>query len=137
MAKVQRPKIRAGNAIGYKSPPRHTQFKKGQSGNAKGRPKGSLNIATVLAKTLREKLTVTENGRRKTITKLDAAVKQLVNKAATGDARAIQLLIGLSQAVEERGEAPDDARGALPEADQQVMKSLLTRIQQYANGGKK
>ena len=120
--------------VGYRSPPREHQFKPGQSGNPRGRPKGSLNVATVLAKTLREKLTVMENGRRKTITKLDAAVKQLVNKAATGDARAIHLLLGLSQAVEDRAEAPGAMPKNVPEADQQVMKSLLTRIQSYAKG---
>ena len=33
--------------IGYKKPPRDTQFKPGQSGNFKGRPKGAKNFATV------------------------------------------------------------------------------------------
>ena len=40
--------------VGYGNPPQHTRFKKGQSGNPRGRPKGTLNLATVLARTLRE-----------------------------------------------------------------------------------
>ena len=35
--------------VGYKKPPLHTRFKKGQSGNPSGRPKGSKNFSTLLA----------------------------------------------------------------------------------------
>ena len=136
MRKLHRLKSKSPT-VGYKRPPLDHQFKSGRSGNPRGRPRGSLNVATVLARTLREKLTVTENGRRKTITKLDAAVKQLANKAATGDARAIHLLLGLSQAVEDRAQASGEIHEAPPEADQQVLQSLLTRIQTYAKGGKR
>jgi hypothetical protein len=69
--------------VGYCHPPESARFTKGQSGNPKGRPKGSLNVATVFIKTLREKVVINENGQRKTVTKLEAAIKQLVNKAAS------------------------------------------------------
>ncbi len=130
-------KHRAGAVVGYGKPPKTAQFKPGQSGNPRGRPKGSLNVAAVLERTLREPLVVTEGGRRRVITKLEAAVKQLANKAASGDARAIQLLIGLTQAVEDRPGATPASRETLPEADRQVMQSLLARIQRYANEGKR
>ena len=80
--------------VGYGRPPVATQFRQGVSGNPRGRPKGTRNFATVVAATLGERLTITENGRRKRITKLDAVVKQLVNRAAGGEARSIQLLCG-------------------------------------------
>jgi Family of unknown function (DUF5681)/DNA methylase len=79
--------------IGYGKPPRHTQFRKGQSGNPKGRPRGAKNSATLLNEALDEPVVVTENGRRKTITKKQVIVKQIVNKAAGGDYRSIQLLL--------------------------------------------
>src|SRR5436190_1415506 len=72
------------HTVGYRKPPTHSRFKKGKSGNPNGRPKGTVNFATVLLKTLREKVVIKENGRRTVITKLEASVKQLVNKAASG-----------------------------------------------------
>jgi len=86
--------------VGYGKPPKKHQFKKGQSGNPNGRPKGILNMATVIERTLREKVIVNENGERKTITKLEAAMKQVANKAASGDLRAFQQLISLAHYAE-------------------------------------
>lgn len=83
--------------IGYGKPPAVTRFKKGQSGNPKGRPKESLDIASRLRAALNERVTVTEDGRRKKIAKVDAIFKQLVNKAAAGDTRAIKLTFELAQ----------------------------------------
>jgi len=83
--------------VGYAKPPRHTQFKKGQSGNRKGRPHGAKNVATVLEQALGERVTITENGRRKSVTKMEVILKRLVNKAAQGDHRSTQLLIAYTE----------------------------------------
>ena len=80
-------------AVGYGKPPRHTRFPNGRSGNPKGRPKGSKNSTTLFLEALGEEVVVSENGRRKKITKREAIVKQLVNKAASGDHRSIQLVL--------------------------------------------
>jgi len=79
-------------AVGKGKPPERTRFKKGQSGNPKGRPPNSKNSATLLNEALSELVVITENGQRKSITK-KAIVKQIVNKAASGDYRSIQLLL--------------------------------------------
>ena len=73
------------NSVGYKRPPRHTRFKKGKSGNPRGRPGGSLNLGFKLEKVAPALVTVTESGKRKTLSKVDVALRRLVNNAAEGD----------------------------------------------------
>lgn len=118
-------------AVGFGRPPQSTRFKKGVSGNPKGRPKGSLNVATVFMRTLREKVVINEHGQRKTVTKLEAALKQLVNKAAGGDLRAIGQLRDLAREAEEKQNAAATQQGpAVDDLDQEVMFGILQRFQQ-------
>jgi hypothetical protein len=119
--------------VGYGNPPEATRFRKGQSGNPKGRRKGSLNVSTVFAQTLREKVVVTENGQRKTITKFEAAIKQFVNKAASGDLRALHLLVNLSRETETREGLSQPTSPALSESDQKVMQGIMKRFQNVTN----
>jgi hypothetical protein len=122
--------------IGYRNPPQRTQFKKGHSGNPKGRPKGKRNLATVLGKTLGEKVVINENGRRRTITKLEAAVKQLVNKAASGDLRALHHLTALARSAEERSPEAITPTSVMAEVDQKVLKGIFSRFEQNGAGSR-
>jgi hypothetical protein len=115
--------------VGYGKPPRATRFKKGLSGNLKGRPKGSLNVATVFTKTLREKVVINENGRRKTVTKLQAALKQLVNKGASGDLRALRQLVELAHDAEAKQNIPELNNPVIGGVDQEVIEGILKRFQ--------
>lgn len=116
------------NDVGYGKPPQNFRFKKGRSGNPRGRPKGALNMATVLARTLREKVVIDANGKRKTVSKLEAAIAQLVSKAMSGDAHAIRYLCQLASA-EERSVVVEPTT-QLSETDQKVMANVLKRFQQ-------
>jgi len=115
--------------VGYRSPPEATRFRKGVSGNPRGRPKGSLNVATVLTRTLRETVVINENGLRKTVTKLEAALKQLVNKAAAGDLRALRHLTDLARDAEVQQNVRDAQLHDLGELDRDVMQGILLRFQ--------
>jgi hypothetical protein len=112
--------------VGYRRPPIATRFRPGQSGNPRGRPKGARNLSTVVAAALNERVAINENGRRRRITKLEAAVKQLVNRAASGEARATQLLLAFVQASEAR--SAQQGPGRLCDADAIVMAELARRL---------
>jgi hypothetical protein len=126
--------------VGYKKPPRHTQFKRGVSGNAKGRPKGAKNFATVIEEELRARIVVTENGKRKRISKREAIAKQTVNKAAAGDHKATSTLLNEARFQESQNHLLPVAQSQIvaPE-DQMVMDNILQRILQSQppclNGG--
>lgn len=116
-------------AVGYGRPPKASQFQKGQSGNPKGRPKGSLNVATALERELNQRVTIKENGVTRSITKFEAAIKQMVNKAATGDAKAIQFLVSVLNV--SNGGPPDAPQSVPLEADLAVMASMVRRFQAH------
>jgi len=118
--------------VGFGKPPKTSQFRKGSSGNPKGRPKGRRNLATVLERTLQEKVIVNENGVRRTVTKLEAAVKQLVNQAASGDLAAMRQLSALAGSTEEEQVAPPTKE--LDHDDLKVMENVLKRFNKSANG---
>jgi hypothetical protein len=82
---------------GYGKPPKSGMFKKGQSGNPKGRPKGVKNFQTELCSVLRSKVTVTEAGKPKSVSTVEAALMRLREKALKGDQRALEILLGYAR----------------------------------------
>ena len=117
-------------AVGYGKPPRHAGFQKGRSGNPKGRPKGSKNLATLVAQALDEKVMVTEEGRPRRVTKRELVVTQLVDKSAAADLRAIKQLTDIVQSAERRSEAgaapSEPARLTAP--DKEVIELFVARL---------
>ena len=115
--------------VGYGKPPASTRFKKGRSGNPKGRPKGALNLASLFMKALREPVVISEHGQRKTVTKLQAALKQLVNKAASGDLRALRQLVELACDAEAKQNSAPAQLPDVGELDREVMEGIVRRFQ--------
>jgi len=120
--------------VGYGKPPTQTRFRKGQSGNPAGRPRGSKNLATLFETELGERIAVSENGRRKRITKQQAMVKHVVNKALSGDSRLLQLLLAEIRLIENRPEST--ANGEILEAaDLKVIRSFQERLRRITQNG--
>ena len=113
--------------VGYGKPPKNMQFKPGESGNPKGRPRGTKNLATDLSEELAEKIIVNEGGRQLKISKQRAMIKSLLAKALKGDTRAatvlLKLLIDAEQATTRNAVAD-----ALSEDDQAILASFAQRV---------
>jgi hypothetical protein len=81
--------------VGYGKPPRYTRFKKGQSGNPRGRPSDAKNLSSLLDRALNEPVFIIENGRRRKVSKRRAFINRLVDRAAEGDLRAGKILLDI------------------------------------------
>jgi hypothetical protein len=113
--------------VGYGKPPASGRFAIGRSGNPKGRPKGAKNLATIVLRESRQPVRVNGPRGSRSVTKLEATVMQLVNKAAQGDLPAQREFISLVRISEDAADP-----GVLPltshEIDQQVMQNLVRRM---------
>ena len=81
--------------VGYRKPPKATQFKPGKSGNAKGRPKGTKNFKTDLLEELQEQILIKESGKGLSVSKQRAFIKAIMAGAVKGDARAANLILNM------------------------------------------
>jgi Family of unknown function (DUF5681) len=91
-----------GYEVGYRKPPKDTQFKKGSSGNPKGRPKKALDFDHALLRESRVSVTINENGQRRRITKHELAIKQLLNKTIGGNIPAARFYFDRHQKASEK-----------------------------------
>ena len=94
--------------VGYRQPPLHSRFKKGQSGNPEGarlHRRRDVRLAALLEAALDAKV----GGRpRRTLTRRQAIVAGLVEKSAAGDLRATKLLLDLVRKTELAAPPPGD-----------------------------
>lgn len=109
--------------VGYGKPPTSTRFKPGQSGNPRGRPKGSKNFATDLEEVLAEPVYLTENGRRRRVTKQRAAIMATINRAIRGEPAAVARVLQMLQAFL-TGRSEDD-EPALAYDDANLLETFL------------
>jgi hypothetical protein len=110
--------------VGYRKPPKATRFKPGKSGNPKGRPQGSHNLATDLAAELGEPITVREDGRHRRVSKQRALIKSLMAKSLQGDVRAAAALLSLYARV--ITDAPEDE--PIEQNELQILRRFAPRL---------
>lgn len=114
--------------VGYGKPPKHTRFRKGQSGNPRGPKKGSRALKTDLDQALNATLTITVGGKRRKDTTQALSMFTLAAKAATGDLRASRLLADLVLSVFGPGER-GGGETKLSKQDAELLERLLERLE--------
>jgi hypothetical protein len=79
--------------VGYGRPPVHSRFKPGQSGNPKGRAKGSKNLRTILKQVSNEQIQIREGDRPRHMSRMEVLVRTTYARAFKGDPKALASLI--------------------------------------------
>ena len=105
------------NSAGYGKPPVEHRFKKGVSGNPKGRPRkappSALDglslppLGRILLEEAYRPVTIQENGKARTISLLRAVMRRTVHDAAKGDHRARSAVTSAVNAAERHQEEQD------------------------------
>ena len=119
---MKRKEKRPDYDVGYGKPPKHTRFKPGKSGNPKGRPKVRKNFRALLAEALFKKVTVSDGGQIREISRVEALLTALVAKAIKGDARSLETLLRLMQ---QHFPGGDEDAGKLAEEPQRVVVQFV------------
>jgi Family of unknown function (DUF5681) len=112
--------------VGYGRPPRHSQYKPGQSGHLKGRPKGARSLKTIVKATLKAPVRVTRDGKSRKVSTLEAMLLRLREKGLSGDHRAMVVLLALARDV--YGEEELAAADVLSAEDTKVLQIYTKRV---------
>lgn len=114
--------------VGYRKPPKHTRFKAGQSGNPRGRPKGTKNLKTDLMEELGEKIVIREGDQSRRVSKQRAVVKSLVARTLKGDTRAASLLTSMMMRLLDTGEGAPTVAEPLLDDEREILQAFESRV---------
>jgi hypothetical protein len=117
----------SGKKVGYGSPPEHSKFKKGKSGNPKGRPKGRKNFWSELIDELHKEVEVREGGKTRRLPMQTVMIKRMVADAAKGDHRARDQLMKLLVS-SDLDQPPIEDNEATRKADVEILARYRKRI---------
>lgn len=121
--------------VGYGKPPKSTRFKKGQSGNPKGRPKGSRSFDKDLDDVLKAQMTINENGRSRKVSTQLAALMRLKERALKGDPRALARLLTMADERSAEREAHSKERVLSSEEDDILQRFMNSAVNQTDGEG--
>jgi hypothetical protein len=113
--------------VGYKRPPPTTRFQPGQSGNPQGRPRRTT--VSLARKALERRITESGAKPRAKKTVRQTAYRQLADKAAGGDLKALAFLLGLEHQEDDRSYVSSDAHTS-PDEALEIVKAFVQRQQQ-------
>lgn len=92
------------NEVGFCRPPKHSRFKPGQSGNPKGRKKGSKNTDVLFEEISNKKIIVIEGGKRVKKTIKEGIIHKAHLDALKGDNKARDTVLKRLEKIENKKE---------------------------------
>jgi hypothetical protein len=118
---------KATTETGYGRPPEHARFKPGKSGNPKGRPKQSRNLKSIIQQALTSTVTVRENGRLRSVSKIEGVVLSQLERALKGNEKAALAVLRMAGHVDllNGGDGSTDGDQLSP-ADEKILAQLLS-----------
>lgn len=120
----------SGYEVGRGKPPVHSRFRKGVSGNPRGRPPGAKGLKKLVRENLLARVPVrTEAGTRK-VTRIEAIILKQLEQAVKGNQRAaIQLMSLYAAAVPDLPDAQENARSEpLTRTDEAILAQFRDTI---------
>ena len=125
---IKRRNLDGDYEVGYGKPPEATRFKKGQSGNPRGRAKGKPDIKSILEAMVQQQLTVTRNGRQQKISSLEAMLQKNYHKALQADARAFAAFLALLAQYGVAMPKPEESEAqATDEDDEAIIEAFMRK----------
>jgi Family of unknown function (DUF5681) len=123
----KKPKDHAADyPVGYGRPPSASRFKPGISGNAKGRPKGSKNLKTLIRDAMTATISIQEGTKPKRVSRIEGVVMRQLQKALMGSDQAAMAVVKIALQL---GffEETEGNQVRLSAEDQRVLDQLLLR----------
>jgi hypothetical protein len=114
--------------VGFKKPPRENQFKPGQSGNPRGRPRGAKSTRTLFMETGNEKVKIIENGTPKNIPRREVMIRRLYDEAMRGNFRMIHTILQAEERFGLYSEEEINTRYLPTEADIKLIQQLGQKL---------
>lgn len=119
-------KTSTSDTVGYRRPPKQHQFKPGQSGNPKGRPKGTPTLQEVMTREATKLIKIKQGDNVVSVPKLEALARRVFNKALEGDLAAARMIFQLAAVPNDPATAESAESFALPGDD--VIQRMLKRF---------
>ena len=112
--------------VGYARPPQDKRFKPGCSGNPRGRPEKRKTVSVLIEEALARRISLEENGRPRKISAEEIIIRRLVNAAAKGDLKAVQLLLQLRDRYRDSSAESIDPQDL--ESDREILDAYVCRL---------
>ena len=110
---------------GYGKPPKKHQFKKGVSGNPRGRPKGKKSFTAIFKKLENEKITIQINGKTEKLTIEQAILKRVMIDSVVGKSSSARLYLETKQTILAMPETEGMSASERNKQDQAILESFL------------